>query len=253
MLLYTGRGHVIDLIMLTLPVVFVFLLLLKEAQCLNNGLGKTPQMGWNSWNHFHCGVNDSVIRGAADAMVAKGLQKVGYQYINIDDCWQKSRSPSGVIQPDPATFPNMPDLIQYVHSKGLKFGLYSSAGTKTCAGRPASLGYETIDAETYASWKVDYLKYDNCNNEGIDVKIRYPTMRDALNATGRPIFYSLCEWGVEDPATWAPAVGNSWRTTGDIGDNWKSMTSKRFNHAVVSIPIDSSPGGKVNTMMCIHC
>ena len=88
---------------------------------------------------------------------------------------------------------------------------------------------------------------------GIDVKIRYPTMRDALNATGRPIFYSLCEWGVEDPATWAPAVGNSWRTTGDIGDNWKSMTSKRFNHAVVSIPIDSSPGGKVNTMMCIHC
>lgn len=117
-------------------------------------------------------------------------------------------------------------LADYVHSKGLLFGLYSDAGTHTCGGRPGSLNYEKIDAATYASWTVDYLKYDNCYDGGIDVHKRYPVMRDALNATGRRIFFSLCEWGVEDPATWAPLVGNSWRTTGDISDHWDSMTSR---------------------------
>lgn len=117
----------------------------------------------------------------------------------------------------------MKALADYVHSKGLKFGLYSDAGYRTCAGRPGSLGYEKIDAATYAEWGVDYLKYDNCNTDGTKPEVRYPVMRDALNATGRPIFYSMCEWGVDDPATWATPVGNSWRTTGDIEDRWDSM------------------------------
>jgi alpha-galactosidase len=120
----------------------------------------------------------------------------------------------------------MKSLADYAHSKGLRFGLYSDAGYKTCAGRPGSLGYEKQDAQTYASWGVDYLKYDNCNDDGTSPEIRYPPMRDALNATGRQIFFSMCEWGVDNPATWASNVGNSWRTTGDISDNWASMTSR---------------------------
>lgn len=154
-------------------------------------------------------------------MIDKGLYKHGYTYVNIDDCWAKSRSSDGTIESDPNTFPDMKALADFVHSKGLKFGLYSDAGSKTCASRPASLGYETKDANTYAQWGVDYLKYDNCNNEGSKPEVRYPVMRDALNKTGRPIFFSMCEWGVDNPATWAPLVGNSWRTTGDISDNWK--------------------------------
>jgi len=140
--------------------------------------------------------------------------------VNIDDCWQVARFPNETIQPDPQKFPDMQELIDHVHSNGLKFGLYSDAGYKTCAGRPGSLGYEDIDAATYANWGVDYLKYDNCNTDKTKPEVRYPVMRDALNKTGKHIFYSLCEWGQDDPATWAPKVGNSWRTTGDIGDNW---------------------------------
>jgi len=120
----------------------------------------------------------------------------------------------------------MKKLADYVHSKGLKFGLYSDAGTKTCQRRPGSLGYEDVDAETYASWGVDYLKYDNCYDNGTKPEVRYPVMRDALNKTGHPIFFSVCEWGIDDPATWAPTVGNSWRTTEDIKDNWDSMYSR---------------------------
>ncbi|CAF3937230.1 unnamed protein product, partial [Rotaria sp. Silwood1] len=181
-------------------------------------------MGWNSWNHFHCNINEKLIQQTADAIVATGLAAVGYEYVNMDDCWQVSRDAHGVIQADPQAFPSgIPALVDYVQSKKLKFGLYSDAGFKTCAGRPGSLHYETIDAKTYASWGVDYLKYDNCNNDGTKPEVRYPVMRDALNASGRPIFYSMCEWGVDTPALWAADVGNSWRTTGDIGDNWKSM------------------------------
>jgi len=158
-------------------------------------------------------------------MVSTGLRDAGYNYVNVDDCWAYDRLPNGTITADPSTFPNgMAALADYAHKNGLKFGLYSDAGYKTCAGRPASLGYEQIDADTYASWNVDYLKYDNCNTDGSAPEKRYPVMRDALNATGRDIFFSMCEWGVDNPATWAPAVGNSWRTTGDIGDNWDSMT-----------------------------
>lgn len=196
------------------------------CQALNNGLGLTPQMGWNSWNHYHCNINQKVLQETADAFVSSGLVRFGYQYVNVDDCWAKSRDSNNVIQPDTTAFPDFQGMIDYIHNKGLKFGLYSDAGTKTCAGRPGSLGYEESDANTYAKWKVDYLKYDNCNNNKTSPQTRYPVMRDALNKTGRPIFYSMCEWGQNDPATWAGSVGNSWRTTGDIGDNWNSMISR---------------------------
>jgi len=157
-------------------------------------------------------------------LVSSGLSKVGFNYINMDDCWQYSRDSKGNIQPDPRTFPNgVKHLADMAHSLGLRFGLYSSAGTNTCQGRPGSLGYEVQDANSYASWGVDYLKYDNCYNKGIPPEKRYPTMRDALNQTGRAMFYSLCEWGDDNPALWAPKVGNSWRTTNDISDKWQSM------------------------------
>jgi alpha-galactosidase len=191
---------------------------------LNNGLGKTPQMGWNSWNKFGCNINEKLIMDTIDTLYESGLIDVGYNYINLDDCWQISRDENGVIVPDPERFPNgIKPLVEYAHSKGLKFGLYSDAGTNTCAGRPGSLGYEEIDAQTYSDWGVDYIKYDNCYNEGISSKERYPKMRDALKKVEHPIFYSMCNWGEEDVATWASDVGNSWRTTGDIIDHWKSM------------------------------
>ena len=180
-------------------------------------------MGWNSWNHYGCSINQNVIEKVADAFVFEQLDKAGYKYVNVDDCWAESRDTTGKIVPDTTAFPDIVAMIEHVHSKGLLFGLYSDAGTMTCAKRPGSLGHEGTDAQTYADWKVDYLKYDNCNNNNIDVKKRYPVMRDALNKTGHPIFFSMCEWGVEDPATWAPAVGNSWRTTPDISDAWMSM------------------------------
>lgn len=195
------------------------------ALSLNNGLGRVPPMGWNSWYHFGCGVNQTIVQESADALVSSGLYKSGYEYVNIDDCWAKSRDSHGVIQPDPVAFPDMPGLVKHVHSVGLKFGLYSDAGSATCAGRPGSLGHEQVDADTYASWGVDFLKYDNCNSEGIPPEKRYPVMRDALNKTGRPILYSLCEWGVDNPATWAVPVGNCWRTTGDTHDSWDEMIS----------------------------
>jgi len=204
---------------------FLFLQVLL-GNGLDNGLGRTPQMGWNSWNHFACKIDEQLIRQTASIIANSPLKEAGYEFVNLDDCWQVSRDANNVIQPDPKAFPSgMKSLADYVHSLGLKFGLYSDAGTHTCGGRPGSLGYEKIDASTYASWGVDYLKYDNCNNQNIPPEQRYPTMRDALNASGRPIFFSMCEWGVDNPALWAPKVGNSWRTTGDIGDNWGSMTS----------------------------
>lgn len=196
---------------------------------LNNGLGSTPQMGWNSWNHFACHIQESLIRETADAMVSTGLAAVGYEYVNIDDCWAElSRDSQGNFVAKASTFPSgIKALADYVHEKGLKLGIYSDAGTQTCSKTmPGSLGYEEQDANTFASWGVDYLKYDNCENPGTSPKVRYPVMSKALQSSGRAIFFSLCEWGEEDPATWAPALGNSWRTTGDIKDNWESMTSR---------------------------
>ncbi|KAL7098166.1 hypothetical protein ACP275_09G000300 [Erythranthe tilingii] len=194
-----------------------------------NGLGLTPQMGWNSWNHFQCNIEEKLIRETADAMVSTGLSALGYEYINLDDCWAElNRDSQGNFVAKASTFPSgIKALADYVHGKGLKLGIYSSAGTQTCSNQmPGSLGYEEQDAKTFASWGIDYLKYDNCNNNNISPKERYPVMGKALLNSGRSIFYSLCEWGQEDPATWAKSVGNSWRTTGDIIDNWDSMTSR---------------------------
>ncbi|KAJ3682900.1 hypothetical protein LUZ60_013127 [Juncus effusus] len=193
---------------------------------LNNGLALTPQMGWNSWNFFACNINETLIKETADALVSTGLAGLGYNYVNIDDCWSSlSRNKNGKLVPDPKNFPSgMNSLADYVHNKGLKLGIYSDAGIFTCQVHPGSLYHENTDADSFASWGVDYLKYDNCYNLGIKPKERYPPMRDALNSTGRKIFYSLCEWGEDDPALWAGKVGNSWRTTEDISDTWKSMT-----------------------------
>ncbi len=199
------------------------------ASAVDNGLARTPQMGFNNWNSTGCGsqFNESMVEGIADLFVSEGLKSVGYQYVNLDDCWAlPNRNASGDLVADPARFPHgIKAVADYVHSKGLKFGLYSSAGTMTCnsAGFPGGLGHEQQDANLWASWGVDYLKYDNCNNQGVDAQARYKAMGDALKATGRPILYSICEWGSNQPWNWAPAIGNSWRTTGDISDSWGSM------------------------------
>lgn len=198
------------------PIIFI--------AALNNNLGQTPPMGWNSWNYFGCDINENMIKITADQLVSTGLAAKGYVYVNIDDCWQLFRDANGVIQPDPSRFPSgMKDLANYVHSLGLKFGLYSDAGYATCQRRPGSLNYEEIDAKTYAEWGVDYLKYDNCNHDGTSAKIRYSKMRDALLKTGRDIYFSMCEWGLEKPHLWASSVANSWRTTEDISDNFDVM------------------------------
>lgn len=187
------------------------------AQKFEN-LAMTPPMGWNSWNSFQCdGVNETVIKEMADAMVEKGFKDAGYEYIVIDDCWQIGRDEKGYIVVDKDKFPSgIKSLVEYVHAKGLKFGIYSDAGTKTCAGRPGSKGFEMEDAETYAQWGVDYLKYDWCHTEGQDAIESYTLMRDALYKAGRPIVFSLCEWGENKPWKWAKEVGHLWRTTLDI-------------------------------------
>lgn len=199
------------------------------APRLPDGLAKTPPMGFNNWNSTNCRAefNEEMVKGIADLFVAKGLKDAGYQYVNLDDCWAlPTRDGNGKLVPDPQRFPHgIKAVADYVHAKGLKFGIYTSAGIKTCnpAGFPGGLGHEKSDAQQFADWGVDYLKYDNCNNLGVDAKQRYRAMRDALKATGRPIVYSICEWGENKPWEWASDVGHLWRTTGDISDSWSSM------------------------------
>lgn len=201
----------------------------NRRSMLSNGLGMTPPMGWNSWNHFGCNIDEKMIRETADALVSTGLSKLGYEYVNIDDCWAEiSRDDKGNLVPKKSTFPSgIKALADYVNKKGLKLGIYSDAGYFTCSRRmPGSLGYEEQDAKTFASWGIDYLKYDNCNNDGSKPTQRYPVMTRALMKAGRPIFFSLCEWGDMHPAEWGAPLGNSWRTTNDISDNWESMISR---------------------------
>lgn len=185
-------------------------------------LVQTPPMGWNSWNKFRCdGLNEFVVKEMADAMVSSGMKEVGYEYIVIDDCWQIGRDQDGKIVIDSLKFPSgIKSLADYIHSKGLKFGIYSDAGTQTCGGRPGSKDYEYIDAKTYAEWEVDYLKYDWCNTEGQDPIKSYTLMRDALYKAGRPIVFSMCDWGYSKPWEWAKNVGHLWRTTLDINARW---------------------------------
>jgi alpha-galactosidase len=180
-------------------------------------LAMTPPMGWNTWNKFACNVDEKLIRQTADAIVSSGLKDAGYSYVVIDDCWHGERDEQGFIHPDAKRFPSgIKALSDYVHAKGLKLGIYSDAGWKTCGGRPGSRGYEYQDAFAYASWGVDYLKYDWCNTDKLNAEGAYTTMREALKAAGRPIVFSLCEWGQNKPWEWAKDVGQLWRTTGDI-------------------------------------
>jgi alpha-galactosidase len=204
----------------------------------DNGLARTPQMGWNSWNHFHTAIHDKTVREIADAMVTSGMKDAGYIYVNIDDAWELGRDASGNITTN-KKFPDMKALADYVHSKGLKIGIYSSPGPKTCGGYEGSFGHEKADAETYAKWGFDYLKYDWCSASAIykdsDMRAVYQVMGDALRATGRPILFSLCQYGREDVWTWGAKVGgNSWRTTGDISDNWKSMSTIGFKQLAIA-------------------
>ena len=196
--------------------------LTPTTHALDNGLALTPPMGWNSWNKFHCNVSEDLIKSMADGMVTSGMKDAGYQYVVIDDCWQVGRDENGNIVPDAQRFPSgMKALGEYIHSKGLKFGIYSDAGEKTCAGRPGSMGHEYQDALAYAKWGVDYLKYDWCYAGKRNAEEAYGTMRDALKAAGRPIVFSLCDWGTARPWLWAADTGNLWRTTGDIDDHWQ--------------------------------
>jgi alpha-galactosidase len=198
----------------------------QESTAPSANLALTPPMGWNSWNKFACNVSEDMIQGMADAMVKSGMRDAGYQYVNIDDCWQVSRDAGGNIVADPQRFPHgMKAVGDYIHSLGLKFGVYSDAGSKTCAGRPGGLGHEYQDAIQYAEWGVDYLKYDWCNTSSQDAKASYANIRAALDASGRPIVLSICEWGTAKPWLWGKEVGgNLWRTAGDITDKWAGQT-----------------------------
>jgi alpha-galactosidase len=197
-----------------------------------NGLAKTPPMGWNSWNKFHRNVDDKAVRGMADVMASNGMKEAGYVYVNIDDTWQGKRDANGVLQSN-EKFPDMKALADYVHSKGLKIGIYSSPGPKTCAQFEGSFGHEEQDAKTWAAWGFDYLKYDWCSASQVyDVKSLpavYEKMGKALLKSGRPIVYSLCEYGWQEVGEFGANVGgNLWRTTGDIRDQWQSMVHIGF-------------------------
>jgi alpha-galactosidase len=204
----------------------------------DNGLARTPPMGWNSWNKFAGKVDDAVVRGAADALVATGMKDAGYIYVNIDDTWQGPRDAQGNITAN-RKFPDMKALADYVHSKGLKIGIYSGPGPKTCAGYEGGYGHEEQDAKTFVAWGFDYLKYDWCSAGRIykddDMQAVYQKMGDALFKAGRPIVFSLCQYGRVDVWKWGPQVGgNLWRTTGDISDNWKSMEDIGFRQFVIA-------------------
>jgi alpha-galactosidase len=209
---------------------------------LDNGLAKTPPMGWNDWNAFGCGVSEALVEQTADYLVSSGMAAAGYDYVNIDDCWMtSSRDANGNLVPDPTKFPDgISGVAAYVHARGLKLGIYESAGTATCAGYPGSLGHEQQDANSFAAWGVDYLKYDNCNNQGVPDEQRYTAMRDALANTGRAITFSLCNWGDASVWTWGASVGNLWRTTGDIQPNFASMVSNF--HTDVQLAQYAGPG-----------
>ena len=181
-------------------------------------LVQTPPMGWNSWNTFQTNIDEPLLRGMVDTYVSSGMKDAGYTYFVLDDGWMSmERDKDGNLVADPKKFPNgMKAFADYVHSKGLKFGIYNCAGTKTCAGYPGTRGFEYQDARLYASWGVDYLKFDWCNTEGINAKEAYATMSKAIRAAGRPMVFSLCEWGGHQPWLWAKNVGQLWRSTSDI-------------------------------------
>lgn len=216
-----GRGYIL--------VMVVLLLSGGRAWTQDSKLAPTPPMGWNSWNHFACEVSDAVVRAQADALVTNGMKAVGYTYILIDDCWQGTRDAAGYIRPN-AKFPDMKALADYVHSKGLRIGIYSSPGPKTCGGYVGSYGREEQDAKTYADWGMDYLKYDLCSYDGMGDQIAaYKKMGDAIKRTGRPMVYALCQYGMQIGWQWGASVGgNLWRTDDDIRDEYYTMAELGF-------------------------
>jgi alpha-galactosidase len=182
------------------------------------GLAARPPMGWNSWNSFGTNINEDLIKQTADALVSSGMRDAGYEYLVLDDGWMSmERDSAGNLVPDPKKFPSgLQKLVEYVHDRGLKFGMYNCAGTLTCAKFPGTRGYEYQDARNYAAWDIDYLKFDWCNTAGINAREVYTTMSKALHKAGRPMIFSICEWGVNKPWEWAGAAGQLWRTTEDI-------------------------------------
>ena len=202
-------------------VLFMILALSFPFRALAGGLAQTPPMGWCSWNAFGIGINEAILKKTADLMVSSGLRDAGYVYLNLDDGWQVSRDARGVIQPDPVQFPSgMKALGDYIHARGLKFGIYTCAGTQTCGNRPGSKGHEKQDMATYASWGVDYVKVDWCNTAGLDSKTQYALFRDGILESGRPMVLSLCNWGVDQPWAWGKQMGQLWRTAGDLLPCW---------------------------------
>ncbi len=213
-----------------LLIVFLGLAFSLSCSAQQANLAPTPPMGWNSWNHFADRVDDKIVRAEADAMVSSGMKAAGYTYIVIDDTWAGQRDANGFIHPNDK-FPDMKALADYVHSRGLKLGIYSSPAAKTCAGYEGSLGHEEQDAQTYANWGMDYLKYDWCQSGGSlnDMETAYTKMHDALQKTGRPIVLSLCQYGWHKVWEWGASVGgNLWRTTGDISDRYFAMAEIGF-------------------------
>ncbi|WP_189788700.1 glycoside hydrolase family 27 protein, partial [Streptomyces capitiformicae] len=213
------------------------------AAALDNGLAKTPPMGWNNYNAYGNNPTEELIKQTALEMRNNGMLAAGYEYVNIDDAWMApNRDANGNLVPDPVRFPNgIKAVADYVHSLGMKLGIYADGGTKTCAGMPGSLGFETQDAKLFASWGIDLLKYDNCNNNGISNQTRYTAMSDALKATGRPILFSLCNWGQDNVWTWGPNIGNMWRTSGDIADTYASFLANYRSN--VNLAAYAGPGG----------
>ena len=216
-----------------LCLLFVVCTVISARANSTDSLALTPPMGWNSWNCFSCNINEKQIREIADLMVSTGMKDAGYEYLNIDDCWQVGRDNEGNILVDEKNFPSgIKALADYIHSKGLKFGIYSCAGTLTCAGRPGSRGYQFQDARTYAEWGVDYLKYDYCgyleiekDSEEKTIREPYIVMRKALDKVNRDIVYCV-GYGAPNVWNWAPeAGGNQWRTTRDITDEWNVVTA----------------------------
>ena len=212
--------------------VFVALVVAGSGVAQETNVAQTPPMGWNSWNHFACKVTDADVRAAADAIASNGMKEAGYIYVNVDDCWQGKRDEHGMIQPN-EKFPDMKALGDYIHSKGLKFGIYSSPGPETCAKHEGSYGHEEDDARQYAAWGVDYLKYDWCSASRVykpeEMRAVYRKMAEALHRTGRPMVLSLCQYGLESVWMWGAAIGgNLWRTTEDISDHWDRMSDIGF-------------------------
>ncbi len=210
------------------PLLLLFLLSIGLAPAQDTELARTPPMGWNSWNRFRLNITDALIRAQAEAMVTNGLKAVGYRYVVIDGGWEGYHDADGVFHPDPQKFPDMKALCDYIHSLGLKVGIHTSPGPKTCSGREASYGHEEQDAKTFARWGIDFVKYDWCSGEEVykpgEMQAAYQKMHAALAATGRPMLYSLCQYGMEDVWKWGASVGgHMWRTTSDIQDNYFQM------------------------------